>query len=81
MGFNIQTILSFLIIGWYYRREIRQEIKEIREETQAIREDIKNQGIRTDKLYELLVEERKETNKRFTEVDQKFYDLLKAQKT
>lgn len=73
-GFSIQTILSFFAIGWYYRREIRAEIKEIREETKLYREDIKVQSARIDKLHELFAEERKE-------FDKKFYELLNAKKT
>jgi hypothetical protein len=45
-----------------------------------IKEDMKTQSARTDRLYEMFIENQKEMGQRFERVDQKFYDLLKERK-
>jgi len=45
-----------------------------------IKEDMKTQSARTDRLYEMFIENQKEMGQRFERVDQKFYDLLKEKK-
>ncbi len=51
--FNWQTIISMFIIGWYFTREIRSTL-------QTLEMDVKEQGKRTDKLYEMFCEVQKE---------------------
>jgi hypothetical protein len=81
---NWQTIIGMFVIVWYFTRDIKQNIEKIHQ-------DLQHQGERTDKLYEMFVNRqtefhkeimdlRKETDQRFREIDQKFYDLLKEQK-
>lgn len=41
---------------------------------------IERQGQRTDRIYEMFVDVRKDMDNRFQIVDQKFYDLLKETK-
>jgi len=47
--FNWETIIGMFIISWYFTREIR--------------EDLKQQGRRTDKLYEMFIDLLKEGRK------------------
>ena len=61
-----QTIIGMFAICWYFTRDINETCKEIRQ-------DIKEQSLRTDKLYEIFVEQQKE-------FDKKFYDMLKEKK-
>ena len=65
-GFDIQTIISLTVIMWLFKRNSDEKF-------QKIDERLEKQGARTDRLYEMYLDQRKET-------DQKFYDLLKAQK-
>ena len=63
---NWQTILAMFAIGWYFTRDIRSTLIQLEN-------DVKQQGTRTDRLYELFLEQQKQ-------FDQKFYDLLKEKK-
>lgn len=68
------SIMATVIVSAYYiHREIQMDIR-------AIRDDIKAQSSRTDKLYEMFIELRKDMDERFQKTDQKFYDLLKEKK-
>lgn len=60
------VILTVLGGCAFLRREIKSEIKEIKD-------DAKAQAARTDRIYEMFCELRKDS-------DQKFYDLLKERK-
>ncbi len=71
--FNWQTIGSMFIISWYFTREIRISLEKL--ET-----DVRAQGARTDKLYEIWVEHQKDLSNIRKETDQKFYDMLKERK-
>lgn len=46
--FNWQTIIAMFLIGWYFTREIRSSL-------QNLDDDVKKQGNRTDKLYEMFI--------------------------
>jgi len=50
---NWQTIMALFIIGWYFTKDLRQEIHEIRKE-------MKEQGTRIDHLYQICVDLLKE---------------------
>jgi hypothetical protein len=50
---NWQTILSMCAIGWYFTREIRISLNKL--DT-----DVRAQGARTDKLYEMFIDLLKE---------------------
>lgn len=50
---NWQTILSMFAIGWYFTREIRISLNKL--DT-----DVRAQGARTDKLYEMFIDLLKE---------------------
>jgi cell division protein FtsL len=50
---NWQTVLAMFIIGWYFSRDIRQEIKDFRK-------DINKQENRIDILYQMFVDLLKE---------------------
>jgi hypothetical protein len=63
---NWQTIVAMFAIGWYFTRDIRVSLNKLDA-------DVRAQGARTDKLYELYCEGRKE-------IDQKFYDILRERK-
>ena len=65
----IQTlsIMATVIASAYY----------IHREVQA---DMRAQSARTDKLYEMFIELRKDMDNRFQKTDQKFYDMLKEKK-
>jgi hypothetical protein len=71
--FNWQTIGSMFIIGWYFTREIRISLEKLEA-------DVRAQGARTDKLYEIWVEHQKDLSNIRKETDQKFYDMLKERK-
>lgn len=46
--FNWQTIIAMFAIGWYFTREIRSTL-------QKLEDDVRQQGNRTDKLYEMFL--------------------------
>lgn len=46
---NWQTILAIFLVGWYFTRDLRQEMHEIRKE-------MKEQGTRIDHLYQICVD-------------------------
>jgi len=71
----IQTLsIMFTVVAsaYYIHREIQIDIR-------SARDDIKAQGARTDRLYEMFVDLRKDLELIRKEGDQKFYDLLKSQ--
>ena len=47
--FNWQTIVAMMAIGWYFTREIRESLTKLEE-------DVRQQGKRTDKLYEMFID-------------------------
>jgi len=53
---NWPTIISMFAIGWYFSRDIRISL-------QNLDADVKRQGERTDKLYEMFVDLLKEGKK------------------
>ncbi len=53
---NWQTVLAMFVIGWYFTKEIRSSLSKLES-------DVRQQGIRTDKLYEMFVELLKEGKK------------------
>lgn len=63
--------------GFLYK-EIKEWRKETRDETTAIRNEMNTQSARTDRLYEMFIDARKDMDQIRKEVDQKFYDMLKA---
>lgn len=69
----LSVMATVIASAYYIHREIQMDIR-------AIRDDIKSQGARTDKLYEMFIELRKDMDDRFQKTDQKFYDLLKERK-
>ena len=52
-GFSIQTIITLAIMMWYFGRHIEQKIEKIEI-------DLKQQGARTDRLYEMFIDLLKE---------------------
>jgi hypothetical protein len=77
---NWPTIIGMFAIGWYFTKEIRETLLKLEN-------DVREQGKRTDKLYEMYAQTQKEiANVRqdmyenIKKIDQKFYDLLKEQK-
>ena len=55
-GFNIQTIITLGVMMWYFGRHIEQKIL-------LLEFDLKQQGARTDRLYEMFVDLLKEKQK------------------
>ena len=47
--FNWQTIIGMFVVGWYFTKDIRNTLV-------ALENDVKQQGKRTDKLYEMFVD-------------------------
>ena len=48
-GFNIQTMVSLVLIVWYFNRHTEQKIE-------VLASEIRDQARRTDKIYEVIVE-------------------------
>jgi hypothetical protein len=48
-GFNLQTILTVVVIAWYFVRDIKSEMKMLEAKIDA-------QAARTDRLYEMFIE-------------------------
>lgn len=73
----IFTILApiWAFLSFIYK-ELKEWRKETREEINKIQTEIQEQAKRTDKLYEMFVEARKDMDERSQRFDQKFYDLL-----
>ena len=75
----IDMVQFLTIIGailgscFWFSRETRAEIE-------SIRNDAKAQAARTDQLYRMFCDLRKDLSDIMKEGDQKFYDLLKEQK-
>ncbi len=46
---NWQTILALFVIGWYFTKDLREEIHEIRKE-------LREQAVRTDHLYQICID-------------------------
>jgi hypothetical protein len=53
---NWQTIIAMFAIGWYFTRDIRISLEKLDN-------DVRDQGRRTDKLYEMFIDLIKETRK------------------
>ncbi len=53
---NWQTIIAMFGIGWYFTRDIRLALEKLDN-------DVKEQGSRTDKLYEMFIDLLKEGRK------------------
>lgn len=70
---NWQTILAMFAIGWWFTREIRMSLNKLEN-------DVREQGKRTDKLYEIWCQTQKDMCDMRKELDQKFYDILKERK-
>jgi hypothetical protein len=51
-----QTVIAMFVIGWYFTREIRTSLTKLEN-------DVKEQGRRTDKLYEMFIDLLKEGRK------------------
>lgn len=66
MNLNWQTIFGMFAIGWYFTREIRSSLEKLED-------DVRSQGARTDKLYEMYCETQKE-------IKQLYIDLIKERK-
>jgi len=52
-SFNWQTIIGMFAIGWYFTKDIAQSLKNLDNH-------VKEQGKRTDKLYEMFIDLLKE---------------------
>lgn len=52
-SFNWQTIIGMFAIGWYFNRELTTKI-------QLLDADIRAEGKRTDRLYEMFIDLLKE---------------------
>jgi hypothetical protein len=54
------TIIGMFVIGWYFTREIRDDVKAIKLEMKQLEKDMRDgldtQSKRTDKLYESFIE-------------------------
>jgi hypothetical protein len=48
-GFNIQTIISMVVIFWYFTRDIKSEMK-------LLESKIDTQAARSDRLYEMFID-------------------------
>ncbi len=46
---NWQTILALFVMGWYFSREIRISLHKLED-------DVRQQGLRTDKLYQMFID-------------------------
>lgn len=55
-GFNLQTIISLVLIVWYFSRHIESKI-------QMLDSKIDQQSARTDRLYEMFIDLLKEKGK------------------
>lgn len=53
---NWQTIVAMFAIGWYFTKDIRDDLKKLDL-------DVRAQGQRTDKLYEMFIDLLKEQKK------------------
>jgi len=53
---NWQTILGMFAIGWYFTHDIRKMLEKLEI-------DVKAQGARTDKLYEMFIDLLKDRSK------------------
>lgn len=57
-GFNFQTIISMIAVCWFFARDVKSEMKS---EIGKLEQDIRQQGQRTDRLYEMFYDLIKET--------------------
>ena len=64
---NWQTIAGMFLIGWYYSRDIKEGMKGFREELNLFKGELKQQALRTDKLYEMWCETQKEIKQQHKE--------------
>ena len=78
--FNVQTIISMIVIFWWFTRDIKSEMK-------LLEAKLDQQSIRTDKLYEIFCEESKKQAERTEKQSERsdrlyemFIDLLKEKK-
>lgn len=55
--FDLQTIISVVLIFWWFARDIKYEL---RSEIKALENKMDRQGERTDKLYEMFIDLLKE---------------------
>jgi len=58
--FNLHTIITCIIIAWYFVRDIKSSMKELKTEMKAIEgrldSQISAQAARSDRLYEMFVD-------------------------
>ena len=66
-SFDLPTIAGMFIIGWYFTKEIRDDVRSIKIEMKQLEKDMREgldtQSKRTDKLYESFIELIKEGKK------------------
>lgn len=55
-GFNIQTIISMVVVFWYFTRDIKAEMK-------ILEAKMDKQSDRTDRLYEMFIDLLKDRKK------------------
>lgn len=67
---NWQTIIAMFAIGWYFTKDIRNELIKLDL-------DLRQQGHRMDERFQKMDQK---FDERFQKTDQKFYDLLKESK-
>lgn len=60
---NWQTIIAMFVIGWYFTKDFREDMKTLNNSINKLDADIRQQGQRTDKLYEMFIDLLKETRK------------------
>lgn len=70
---NWQTIAAMFAIVWYFTREIRITLVKLES-------DFRDQGRRTDRLYELFIETKNEQDKKTNKLYEMFIDLVKEVK-
>lgn len=74
---TISIIASVILCAFYLHKEMKEWKKEVRDDTQAFREEMINQSLRTDKLYEMWMQAREESNTRTDQLYSMFIDLVK----
>ena len=70
---NWQTILGMFIIGWYFTREIRESLIKLEV-------DVREQGKRTDRLYEMFCDLQKQMKDEIIAMKKEQYEFMNKDK-
>jgi hypothetical protein len=70
---NWQTIIAMCLIGWYFTHDIRKSLENLDN-------DVKKQGARTDKLYEMFCELQKQMKEELLDLKKDHYEFINNQR-